>query len=75
MAIRLYNPGTKTFVAADPNIPFPSDQAQLGRIMLNVLIELQVQTNLLSAMVQGQTVNDDPDAMRADVVQQFPVTG
>lgn len=63
MALKLFNPKTRAFVSYTA-----SDAADLPlseMLLLNILIELQMQTEL---MVQANGLADSPEALRSDIV-------
>lgn len=73
MAISLYNLDTKTWVNTNPVSGPPS--AALQMLLVNMLIEMRVQTQYAEATNKGIVLNDDPQALRVDVSQDWPVNG
>ena len=67
MAITLYDPNSKRFRAYDPKIN--NAQYEVDVLLLNILLELRVQTEYLAANVQGLIV-DEPEQLRASFVSE-----
>jgi hypothetical protein len=61
MAIRIYDPAVNAYVQVD------SGNVSQSALLLNILIELQVQTLYLQNQNIG-IVNDDPVTLRNDIV-------
>ena len=61
MALKLYSPDVGMFIDLD------SGHFAQGTLLLNILIELRVQTDLILACNPG-VVKDDVAALRADVI-------
>lgn len=65
MAIKLYNPKTKTFVTYTPSDGVDLPFADL--LQLNILIELHTHTHYLSNL-QVDNAYEEPQNIRADIV-------
>lgn len=68
MALRLYNPKTRSFQAVNP--PDAADLPLSDLLMVNVLIELQV----LSMYLHAASPNipfEDPQAQRLSIVSEY----
>lgn len=71
MGISLYDSFAKAWENYDPGVnadPYIKEKA-----LVNILIELRIQTQYLAAQNQN-IVLDDPQTLRNDVVMEFPVT-
>lgn len=73
MAISMYNLDTKTWANTNPVSSSPG--AALQWILVNIYIEMRVQTMYAEATNRGIVITDDPQALRVDVTQDFPVNG
>jgi hypothetical protein len=67
--ISLFDPGSHTFsVVTGTEAASPQNE---GKLLLNILIELRVQTMYLAA-TSANLISDDPQVLRADVVSNGP---
>ena len=72
MAISVYDPDAKTWVTSGV-VGDPGSKG-LGLLLTNILIELRLHTQYLAAMNTG-IVLDDPQTLRVDEAQSWPVNG
>ena len=73
MGIRVYEPASlHTTLNADTR--GDPGMAQTHMMLTNILIELRVMNKYLEGIANGYIVRDDPDQMRVDETQSYPVT-
>ena len=73
MAISLYDLNLRQWVNTNP--VEQSSAAALQRILVNVYIEMRLHSAYLEAICNGKTITDDPQALRVDITQDWPVNG
>ena len=73
MAIQMYDLTLRQWVNTNP--VSNSSAASPQNLLVNLFIEMRIQTYYLEAIARGFTLNDDPQTMRVDVTQDWPING